>query len=171
VQWRSTERPLGFRRTDGMPIFLFVLGKRRRSVSSLVEAPRDSNRVNVETSRESGHPHEGGGQNRPFGCVAATQERWQSQIARSRRATQRKRRAHTTATHKLFETDSGDVMKTRRRWAMWWRWLQRASARPRPPRDFGDHGTAFALDLSLEQGVPVTRDTPAPATRPDPLPR
>jgi len=42
-------------------------------------------------------------------------------------------------------------MKTMRTWAVWWRWLRRTPARPRRKPDFGDHGTAFGLDLSLEQ--------------------
>jgi hypothetical protein len=42
-------------------------------------------------------------------------------------------------------------MKTMRTWAVWWRWLRRSPARPRRKPDFGDHGTAFGLDLSLEQ--------------------
>lgn len=42
-------------------------------------------------------------------------------------------------------------MKTRRGWAVWWRWLRRTPVRPRRKPDFGDYGTAFGLELSLEQ--------------------
>lgn len=41
-------------------------------------------------------------------------------------------------------------MKRRYGWARWLTWWHRPAARPKG-RDFGDYGTAFGLDLSLEE--------------------
>ena len=61
-------------------------------------------------------------------------------------------------------------MKTGRGLALWWRWLRRAPTRPRRKNDFGDHGTAFALDLSLEQAYQTGQAAGPQAQPPSPRP-
>lgn len=56
-------------------------------------------------------------------------------------------------------------MTRKRSWTAWMRWLRRAPARPHRKSDFGDHGTAFGLDLCLEQQRLTGREPTMPAEK------